>query len=103
MLLNCVWLKTLKYSNRSSSFGTSPNENVLNRDQLKLNSPGPTTASFPALPKPWFGPPFQGATGISERAGAEPCEPLLRVGDWRNQVRTVGGAAAQADRVMEPV
>jgi hypothetical protein len=44
----------------------SLNGMVLNRDQLKLKSPGPTTASFPALPKPWFGPPFQGATGLAK-------------------------------------
>ena len=67
MLLNCVWLKTLKDSNRSSRLGTlALNGMVLNRDQLKLKSPGPTTTSFPALPKPWFGPPFQGAIGFAK-------------------------------------
>ena len=63
---NSVWLKVLKDSNRSSSLGPpSRNIKVLNKDILKLKSPGPTTASLPALPKPSFGPPFQGATGLA--------------------------------------
>ena len=41
---------------------------VLNRDRFKLKSPGPTTASFPALPKPSFAPPFHGSDGISKSA-----------------------------------
>jgi hypothetical protein len=37
---------------------------VLNRDRLKFNRAGKTIASFPALPKPWFAPPFHGAVGL---------------------------------------
>src|SRR5205807_5999610 len=63
---NSVWLKALKDSNRSSNFTRSVMGMVLNSDRLKLKRPGPTTASFLALPKPWLVPPFQGATGAAK-------------------------------------
>ena len=36
---------------------------------------------------------------IGKRAGAEPCGDFLGIGDGRDYVRTVGGAAAQTERV----
>ena len=61
-----MWLKVLNVSNRTSKLGPSPDVsgNVLNRDRLKFNRAGKTIASFPALPKPWFAPPFHGAVGL---------------------------------------
>ena len=63
-----VWLKVLKDSKRSSIFGPSwaVSGMLLNSDRFQLKIPGPTTASFPALPKPWFEPPFQGAVGAAK-------------------------------------
>src|SRR6185437_5411429 len=65
MALNSVWLKVLKDSKRTSRLARSraARGKVLNKDRLVLNSPGKTTASLPALPKPSFPPPFHGAFG----------------------------------------
>src|SRR5579863_1386247 len=60
------WLKVLYDSKRSSRCGPPSwgvKGTLLNRERFQLKIPGPTMASFPALPKPWLGPPFQGATG----------------------------------------
>ncbi len=54
MLLNCVWLKVLNDSKRSSKCARSVIENDLYSEVVKFTRPGPTTASLPEEPKPWF-------------------------------------------------
>src|SRR3954447_14212742 len=63
-LLNWVWLKVLNDSKRSSKCARSVIANDLYSDVVKLTRLGPTTASLPALPKPWFWPPAHAAVGL---------------------------------------
>src|SRR5882757_8751790 len=55
---------------------------------------------FPGSAKALVGPAIPGSGWIGKRAGAEPCEPFLWVGDRGHKVRTVVDiTAAQTQRV----